>query len=247
MPTVEDLLNRMEPIGLAEMDSVALMDRTDTKYVLSTEHLHALLESVGDDYRVLSIDSVRISPYRTLYFDTPGHECFLQHHNGKLNRRKYRIREYENSGISFLEVKSKSNKGNTKKRRTPIEEFEEPLSLASREYIESITGEAPELVPQLWSYFSRITLVGRDQPERVTLDLDLEFGYRDVRTGLPGIVIVEVKQERDNRHSAMREHLRREHIRPMRVSKYCIGSSILKPHLKTNRFKPKLRAIHKIA
>jgi hypothetical protein len=237
----------MDSISLAEMDAHALMNRTDTKYVFGAERLSELLGSVGHAYRVLSVDTVRLSPYETLYFDTPGHECFLQHHNGKLNRRKYRIRQYQSSGACFLEVKAKTNKGRTDKRRIPIGGFEDPLTPTSRDFIESTTGSLPELIPQLWSYFLRITLVNRHQPERATFDLNLRFRDGDDQAELPGIVIAEVKQQRDDRHSCVREYLRKQAIRPLRVSKYCLGTAMLKPHLKSNRFKPKLLAIRKIA
>ncbi|TWU21832.1 polyphosphate polymerase domain-containing protein [Bythopirellula polymerisocia] len=237
----------MEPISLADMDSHALMNRVDTKYVLGIAHLPELLESVGYSYRVLCVESVRLSPYSTLYFDTPDHECYRQHHNGKLNRLKFRIRQYQSSGACFLEVKAKNNKGRTKKQRIAIDRFEESLSASSRGFIEAVTGYFPELIPQLWSSFSRITLVNRNQPERVTLDLDLAFSDGDTRRSLPNIIIAEVKQELDERRSPMRQHLHRLHILQMRVSKYCLGMILLKPHLKCNLFKAKLHAIRKIA
>ncbi|QEG36365.1 polyphosphate polymerase domain-containing protein [Bythopirellula goksoeyrii] len=237
----------MDPISLAEMDSHALMNRIDTKYVLGIAHLPELLESIRYSYRVLCIEAVRLSPYSTLYFDTPGHECYRQHHNGKLNRHKFRIRQYQSSGTCFLEVKAKNNKGRTKKQRIAIDRFEESLSPSSRSFIEAVTGYFPELIPQLWSSFSRITLVNRNQPERVTLDLDLAFSDGDTRRSMPNIIIAEVKQEFDDRRSPMREHLRRHHVRQMRVSKYCLGTVLLKPHLKCNLFKSKLHSISKIA
>ena len=64
------LLGRFEAIGLAQMDAVALLDRTDTKYVLHTSQLYTALAALSTDYQVLEIDSVRLHPYRTLYFDT---------------------------------------------------------------------------------------------------------------------------------------------------------------------------------
>ncbi len=247
MPTAQQILNTMDPISLAEMDAHELMNRVDTKYVLSAKHLRELLESVERAYRVLSVETVRLSTYRTLYFDTRDYECYLQHHNGKLNRCKFRIRQYRSSGACFLEVKVKNNKGRTDKRRILIDRFEESLSRASQTFIESVTGTLPELTPQLWSSFSRITLLNRHQPERVTLDLDLTFSAGDARRDLPDIIIAEVKQERDNRRSPMREHLHRLRVRPLRVSKYCLGTVLLKPHLKCNLFKSKLRASRKIA
>ncbi|TWU27736.1 polyphosphate polymerase domain-containing protein [Bythopirellula polymerisocia] len=242
-----DVLLALDPISLGEMDSHALMNRIDTKYVLSAGHLQTLLESVGTYYRVLSVDSVRLSTYNTLYFDTPDYECYLQHHNGKLNRRKIRIRQYQSSGACFLEVKAKNNKGRTKKQRIPIAGFEDSLSSSSKDFIEMVTGSRFDLTPQLQSSFSRITLVNRQQPERVTLDLGLEFRHRDERRDMPNIIIAEVKQEFDDLRSPMREYFRRLHIRPMRLSKYCLGTVLLKPHLKYNLFKSKLTAICKIA
>lgn len=153
MPIVQQTLNAIDPISLADMDSHALMNRVDTKYVLSTAHLQELLESVGHAYRVLSINSIRLSTYSTLYFDTPDHECYRQHHNGKLNRRKFRMRQYQSSGACFLEVKAKDNKGRTKKQRIAIDDLEESLSPSSRSFIESVIGYLPDLTPQLWSFF----------------------------------------------------------------------------------------------
>jgi hypothetical protein len=247
MPTFQQIVNTMDPVSLADMDSHALMNRVDTKYVLSAKCLPELLESVGHAYRVLSVETIRLSPYSTLYFDTHDHECYRQHHNGKLNRRKFRIRQYQSSGACFLEVKAKNNKGRTKKRRIPLDRIEESLSSSSRDFIVSVTGTLPELTPQLWSSFSRITLVNRHQPERATLDLDLTFSAGNVQRSMPCIIIAEIKQERDDRRSPLREHLRQQRFRPMRVSKYCLGTALLKPHLKSNLFKSKLRAIHKLA
>lgn len=229
------------------MDSHALMNRVDTKYVFGVVQLPELLESTAHAYRVLSVEELRLCPYRSLYFDTPDHECYRHHHSGHFSRRKYRIRQYQSTGACFLEVKTKNNKRRTDKKRIPIEDFEQSLSTSSRKFFKSVTGSVPDLGPQLWITFSRITIVNRHLPERATIDLNLTFNYGDVETGFPGLVIAEVKQERDNRHTPIREQLRQLLIRPMRVSKYCVGTVLMKPHLKYNRFKPKLLKIRKVA
>jgi hypothetical protein len=247
MPSVDHLLDAMDTVYLSDMDAYALMNRVETKYVMGDGDLRELLSRLGHAYRVLSVESLRISDYLTLYFDTQDHECYLQHHNGKLNRRKYRIRQYQSSSACFLEVKTKNNKGRTKKKRIPIDQWEETLSGSSQAFIESVIGASAELVPQLSNSFSRITLVNRSQPERVTLDLNLAFSANGDRQELPNIVIAEVKQERDDRYSPVREHLRQRRVRPLRVSKYCLGTMLLKPHLKSNHFKSKLLAIRAIA
>jgi hypothetical protein len=158
-----------------------------------------------------------------------------------------RIREYTSSGACFLEIKSKSNRGRTTKKRIPLDMLIEELPEDSTGLIRERTGIDCDFVPQLWTNFKRLTLVNHELSERVTLDIDLEFRYRGEDAQLPGIVIAEVKQQRDNRHTTVRNTLRLGHVHPLRVSKYCLGTVLLKPQLKYNRFKSKLAAVRRIA
>src|SRR5690606_25304222 len=93
-PNLSPLLAQLEPVGLAQLDGVALLDRTDTKYLLSLEQLTAALAELGDQYRVLAIDGLRLSPYQTVYFDSADFALYLRHHAGKKNRHKVRSRRY---------------------------------------------------------------------------------------------------------------------------------------------------------
>ncbi len=77
------LLGRFEPIGLAQMDAVALLDRTATKYVLHASQLYTALAGLSSDYQVLDIGVVRLHPYRTLYFDTADLALYMRHHAGR--------------------------------------------------------------------------------------------------------------------------------------------------------------------
>ena len=79
------------PISLDEMDAVALLNRIDTKFVMSTEQLVSALFALQSDYRILSINGQRLNHYRTLYFDTPDFELYNLHVNGRANR--YKVRE----------------------------------------------------------------------------------------------------------------------------------------------------------
>jgi hypothetical protein len=108
---VRDLLNGFEPITLAEMDGVKLMDRTDQKFIFHISKLPDLLRAVQQNYRALEVSGTRMSRYETLYFDTPEYTLFTQHHNGKTNRYKIRMRRYVESDLQFFEVKHKNNKG----------------------------------------------------------------------------------------------------------------------------------------
>lgn len=246
-PAAVQLVDAMDAVSLAEIDSVALMNRVDVKYAFHDSLFPLLAERAAPAYRTLSVEGIRTSGYRTLYFDSPDFGCYIQHHNGKRNRYKVRMRQYQSSGACFLEVKVKNNRGRTVKSRMPIAAVVETLSAESKAFISSVLGACPELTPQLWTEFSRATWVHRNSPERITLDFDIRFRYESRETGVPGLAVAEVKQERDNWHTPLRSALREQRIRPLRVSKYCLGTMLLKPHLKHNRFNPTLRALRKIA
>ena len=69
VPQVPAVVEQYAPISLSEMASVALLNRTDTKFVMAAETLLAGLSQLQNDYRVLEIEGVRLHNYRTLYFD----------------------------------------------------------------------------------------------------------------------------------------------------------------------------------
>ncbi|MBK7182175.1 MAG: VTC domain-containing protein [Bacteroidetes bacterium] len=117
MDQLKEILNTFTPITLAEMDSVKLMDRTDTKFLFPVNSLHAILNEIKDQYRILEVNGNRISQYESLYFDTPDFDLFHQHRRGKLNRYKVRFRRYVESELNFFEIKFKNNKGRTIKDR----------------------------------------------------------------------------------------------------------------------------------
>jgi len=124
MSKIETILNDFQPISLAEMDRVKLMNRTDTKFAFSIERFHSILPNLLDFYDALEIAATRTPHYESLYFDDSQFSFFKDHHNGKTNRFKVRIRKYVESDILFLEVKHKF-KGRTDKKRIPMGDFEE--------------------------------------------------------------------------------------------------------------------------
>ncbi|MAT68918.1 MAG: VTC domain-containing protein [Planctomycetaceae bacterium] len=244
--SIKNALSRMTPIDLAGLDRVALMNRVDTKYVLNDAELPGVLDRISPDYGVLEVEGLRCSPYATLYFDTPNDDCYRDHHNGKGQRFKYRMRSYLASDTSFFEVKRRTNKGRTVKSRVVVPAIRSALDDRVREFADSTTGEPICLESAVWTQFSRITLAGWDVKERVTIDVDLSFEQEGRSVALPGVAIVEVKQERNSRESPIRQALRAIRVSPMRISKYCIGRAMLDPTLKSNRFKRKLLALRNI-
>ena len=89
-----EILNHFEPITLDQMKDIRLMNRIDTKFVTTEPVLRRLLEMAADDYFVQETDGLRISPYYTLYFDTPDCAMYNRHQVGHLSRQKIRIRSY---------------------------------------------------------------------------------------------------------------------------------------------------------
>lgn len=245
---IHTMLNLFTPIGLNEMDEVKLMNRVETKYVFSTRKLMDLLDHLSGSYTVLEIDNIRIFPYHTTYLDTPDYLFFKQQVRGKLNRHKIRYRIYESTGLSFLEIKMKTNinrviKWRIKNRLNTNFPNEDAMAFI-KEYL---PYSLPDLQPVLINGFTRITLVGKEVKERVTLDYNLTFATPEGKTkDLPFLAISELKCERHSTHSPLGIIMKQIGIRPGRFSKYCIGNSLLKDMPRKNVLKPKLLLINKI-
>ncbi|WP_339662556.1 polyphosphate polymerase domain-containing protein [uncultured Polaribacter sp.] len=243
---IENLIDEFSPISLKEMNSVALMKRTDTKFVINKSQLALVLEKLKNDYKVLEIKSDRIMTYSSLYFDTIENKFYNDHHNRKVNRTKIRQRKYVESNLCFLEIKQKNGKGETNKSRIKVNDFELDLTKSSKDFISSATDQQYNLKPSLWNGFNRITLVNLKNKERVTLDLNLSYSMNDVEKDFSNLVIVELKQERFNRKSEVVKILKSLKQNPYSISKYCIGMISLYNDLKYNIFKKKLIKINNI-
>lgn len=243
-----DILLRFSPILLKEMEGVSLMKRVDTKYLVNTQAAEKVIASLTDHYRILSIGGERLFHYRTTYYDTPHREMLYDHLRGKMNREKVRVRDYVGTGCSFLEVKLKTNRGETDKRRINSAAGEHEFNGSEAEFLENETPfEAEDLVPAMNVQFDRITFVNIDQKERVTLDVNLQFEHGQNQAELPGLAIIELKHEKAAQHgSEFVQLLRQQHERPFSMSKYCVGMILLGEATRFNLYKPKLLRINKL-
>jgi hypothetical protein len=176
---------------------------------------------------------------------------FTDHHNRRLVRQKVRTRVYASSGLTFLEIKRKDNHGRTKKKRMalPPEEFGDFRTdpEACRYLADKSDFTAETVAPVLETLFRRMTLVNPEKTERLTLDVCLCFvNHRTGReAALKDAVIIELKQ--DGRASSPMEGILLDHrVKPVRISKYCIAVTLTAEHLKTGRFKTKVRTIEKV-
>ncbi len=232
------------PITLPRVGELAALDRSDAKYLLDEAVAAALLESLPRDYCVLEVAGQRVSRCRTLYLDTPDLAMYRAHHSRRPFRSKVRSREYLATGDAFFEVKTRGKRGRTTKARAPV------TSLVAQLPREGLTtevrplsderGAGDRLQPVLLNEFTRLTLVHVRERERVTMDVDLRFSDGHATLTLPGVVVVEVKQERSNRRSPARSSLRRMGLREERFSKYCAGVALLCDGVKCNGFRPEL-------
>lgn len=170
---------RMPTLDLDRIAAVRLMNRVDTKYLVDERRCMELLERAADQYYVQIIDDCRACRYATLYYDTPQWDMYHLHHNRRLTRQKIRTRTYVETGVTYLEVKNKSNKGRTHKRRMALDRSlfaAAATDTAAADFLRREARYAPEaLSPSLATRFVRVTLVNRAMTERLTIDFDLHF------------------------------------------------------------------------
>ncbi len=240
-------IGQYDPITLPEMHAVALLNRTDTKYLLRADQLCRALGQLGSKYRVLQVDGARLNRYQTLYFDTPDLALYRRHHAGGRNRYKVRYREYVDSELYYLEVKFKTNKNRTIKSRRRARAVRAEFGGRELDFVRAhFPYDVQALRPALWNEFTRITLVSKRRVERLTLDLHLRFWHNEARASLPGIAVAEVKQQGFSLRSDFIGQMRALNLRPTGFSKYCMGVSKLYPGVKSNNFKPRQRLVDKL-
>lgn len=234
------------PISLDEMQSVRLMNRTDTKFVISIRQLAELLLFAKDFYRIQETLGERLIGYDTVYYDTADWRMLRQHVAGRQVRQKVRVRTYVASHLTFVEIKKKDNHGRTHKKRIRVASF--PSASFPPDVASFITDQSDipafRLSPAVSNSFRRITLVNNEMTERLTIDLDLRLANlrNNVEARLADTVIVEVKREgRAPSHAV--DWLRGRGIRKCGFSKYCYGALLTDPSLPVGLMKPKVRRL----
>lgn len=242
----ELITDKLEPIGLEDMNGVKLLDRRDRKYTFHISQLPDILLKAREHYKILTIDGKRFAHYETRYFDTPDYEMYTKHHNSQLNRNKVRFRTYLDSDLHFFEVKYKNNKGRTIKKRVvrPVKDYS-----ITTDAEKLLTNRTPygnsELKEAIKVFYNRITLVSKNLKERITIDFELNYELEGRKTGFPNMIIAEVKQDRTD-HSHFIDLMKEKRIKDISISKYCLGIASLAPNVKKNNFKIKLHYVEKL-
>jgi hypothetical protein len=234
-------LARRPVVGLAELLAVAeLTTRVDQKYLVPTTLLPDLMAGLPDRLAVLSIDGRRVFDYESVYFDTEGFALYHQHVQGRRKRFKARTRTYRDTGEVMFEVKLKGRRGETVKERLP---YAAPapgaLTDEGRAFLHAVVDAAygvpvPMVGPRLTTAYRRSTLVDLAHRSRVTVDLDLRWSDEQSRCAAADLALVESKSAVGS--GPVDLALARMGVRPVRMSKYCIGVALLHPDMAANKW-----------
>ena len=242
-----NFFNSYEKVPLAAIKEVNLMSRVDEKFVFHQSQLSDIISQISRYYKIVIIDKKMIQEYNTHYLDTIDKLFFHQHHNGQYTRNKVRFREYVDSGLCFLEVKKKNNKKITVKKRIRVDSIpSNGLTIDQKEYIDTIIGSNNILTSQQIVNFNRMTFVHKENLERLTIDINLSYSFKNHKGQFKNLVIAELKKNKSQPTSDFKKILKQHKIKPLRFSKYCMTTLQIDKNVKYNRFKEKLLLIKKI-
>lgn len=238
---LEEAVTHRQPIGLDEVIAeAALQTRVDRKFLLTPEEFTALAERLGEDFRIMEIDGLRTFRYESVYFDTEDFEQYRAHRQGRRRRYKVRSRTYADTGLSMFEIKTKGLRGATVKHRIE-QEMDDAGRLTgdSLKFLDEVVAreygeDVPRLAPVLDSSYVRGTFVNPLDGERVTCDVELHYANDEQQIDGPDLIVVETKSA-DGR-GVSDQALADLGIRPVSMSKYCIGIALLNPQLPANKW-----------
>lgn len=231
-----EAVTQAPPVTLAEINAEAsMMTRQENKYFAPAQVIRDVLSTSGA--RVLEIRGERRHRYDSLYFDTPDLLFLRQQVQGRRNRCKVRIRTYA-SGESFLEVKSKGARGQTVKERKPLPSGQ-ALGPVGRKFLYDLIGAvAEEVTPVLKTTYERVTFVSGGT--RITCDHNLKF-HSPTQRWWPGPDEILVETKSVAGRSTIDRRLWAHGIRPVTMSKYGVGLSLLDARVPANKWHRVLR------
>ena len=266
-PTKTKKANAFQLLDLPEISlhdlaqRAELLKRTDRKYLVPGTLVVEMVDFLGEiGAQALTIGGVQIFGYLSDYYDTSDFALYRAAATKRRRRFKLRSRVYLDSGMHFMELKTRSGRGQNVKDRLRLEDVctydfvngandpSEPLKrtdvvawaskllqqrgvvASQREGFRTIM----DLLPSSRSSYRRSTLCLPDD-SRLTIDQDLVLSGPGESSGFEvPKVVVETKSS--GRTSDADRWLWSHGIRPSRVSKYAIGTAIVHPELPANRW-----------
>lgn len=169
----------LAPITLATVNaSTALSTRSERKYLVDLDVYRELVHDLGPTCSSSRSTTCVCSGTRSVDSDT---DDFRLHRaaagRGRRHRYKIRTRQYVESGLTMLEVKTKDGRGRTVKHRIDHDGAPDALSPADQRFVLDVTGDdsvvellAPVLTTRYtWTTLVQLSAVG----VRATVDRDL--------------------------------------------------------------------------
>jgi len=243
---IDSSLN-LQRIPLHESGRWSLQRRFDRKFLVDISRVGDLAPVFEKGYSIVTVDSKTAGTYNTVYFDTDDYALYHAHHRGRANRLKFRTREYTADGKFFSEIKFKNNKGMTDKirfeRKTSCFEFDPLFQQFSRDSNRLPPGD---LKAQLRISFTRMTLIHASGHQRITIDTDLAYTGDSGALSFPHAAIIEIKSPHAGGGDPLQKGLLGLGVRPVRISKYCIGMAMTRNDITRNLFMPTLRRLEKL-
>ena len=188
--------------------SAGLLTRIDRKYLVASDTAQGVIDALAERALVLDIDGRRCFSYASTYFDTPELGSYFQAAHKRRRRFKIRTRSYLDSGLTFLEVKTRGPRGATIKQRMDYR-----------------AADADHLTPEGLGFIADCLA-------------PLSGSVRDARRGAPRpagpLAVVETKNPA--RCSPTDRYLWASGHRPSRISKYATGMAVLHPELPANKW-----------
>lgn len=238
MSAVAAALRAYRRASTTQIDSRGLLRRAETKFLTKPERIAPLLDSLASHYAIIAVGSDGLARYTSRYFDTVDLRCFHDHRRGRRVRYKLRLRSYADRALAFLEVKARRNELYTEKTRVAVPFGTTELDATMVGFFERACGlTAPK--PSVDIDYRRITLIGLDVDERVTVDLGISVNG-DSSGALGGVAIVEVKRPALAIASPIIAALRASSIRSSSCSKYLVAVAE-RTGLPVRRLAPALR------
>ena len=207
-----------------------------------------MISDFEDTSSVLQHDGRRSFAYSTTYHDTTDRRLHRDTAHRRPTRFKVRVREYADTGLAMLEVKTKDRRGRTVKHRADVSQFADPpvrphgeLTHEMRAHVDAVLDIdlANRLGPALRVDFRRTTLMANSGDSRCTVDLGLHSEDPQGNAVDPDLIVIETKS--DIRASAIDRWLWAHSIRPTRLSKYCTSMAALDASLPANHWHRQLR------
>ena len=226
---------------LAEVDAAAaLQHRTDRKYLIPLDQARTFVRLLAEHHHVLDLAGRRTTSYLSTYFDTEHLAAWHAHVQVRRRRWKVRTRLYAEDGLCRAEVKTKDGRGATVKHALtiPAAAYGE-LDGRTADFVNEVLKRsripvtATELAPTAEIRYVRAALADLDHGTRVTLDGTLTCHHGDLTAALgTGHVLVETKG--GIQLASADRLLLRLGARPVSLSKYIVGQSLLTPGLPDN-------------